>query len=93
MLTKWIQFTVTPDSAAAFRAELSIIETASKAEAGCVHYAAFQSAEEPHVFTVLESWQDDDAFDAHRQAPHIAEFKAKCEAMIADKSAIALVPI
>lgn len=93
MITKWIQFTVSEESSDAFRAELAVIEAASKAEAGCAHYAAFQSKTDPQVFTVLECWQDAAAFEAHRNAPHIAAFKAKCTAMITEKSALDLAPV
>jgi quinol monooxygenase YgiN len=75
MITKWIQFSVTPDSSAAFRTELA---------------SAYQSHDDCQVFTVLESWETEAAFEAHRKAPHVADFKVKCEAMIVEKSALSL---
>ncbi|MEZ5329605.1 MAG: hypothetical protein R3F19_31550 [Verrucomicrobiales bacterium] len=43
----------------------------------------------PEVFTVLESWESE-AFEAHRRAPHVADFKVTCEAMIVEKSGLSL---
>lgn len=92
MLTKWIQFTVAPESAKIFRDELARIQMASKLEAGCLQYAAFQS-ELANVFNVLESWQDEAAFEAHRSSSHIAEFRDNCASMIAEKVGLSLDPI
>ena len=93
MITKWIQFRVAEDSASDFRAELSKIESASRAEAGCVHYAAFQSTDTPALFTVLESWEGAEVFEAHRQSAHIAAFKERCAEMIEEKSGLSLEPL
>ena len=90
MITKWIQFTVTAASSAAFRTELASLEAASKQEHGCTHYSAYQSHDDCKVFTVLESWETEAAFEAHRNAPHVADFKVKCEAMIVEKSGLSL---
>jgi len=92
MLTKWIQFTVAPESAETFRGELARIQAASKVEVGCLHYSAFRS-EVTNIFTVLESWQDEASFEAHRASPHIAEFKRNCASMIVDKAGLELDPI
>jgi quinol monooxygenase YgiN len=93
MITQWIQFTVKPGEIAAFQAALATLERESRAETGCALYAAFQTADHPEVFTVLESWETSAAFEAHRQTPHIAAFKDTCARMIAEKSALSLNPV
>ena len=93
MVNKWIEFTVETANIDAFKASLTAVETGSKAEEGCVHYAAFQSADAATLFTVLECWANDEAFQAHRVAPHIAKFKEDCGSMIINKKAISLNPI
>ena len=93
MLTKWIQFTVEPGMAGAFQAGLRQLEEASKLEVGCVYYAAFRDESQAGTFTVLETWEDDAALQAHRETPHIASFKAICGDMILDKSALSLKPL
>lgn len=93
MLTKWIQFIVKPNLAGAFQAELRQLEEASSLEAGCVYYAAFRDESHAGLFTVLESWEDAAALEAHRETPHVARFKANGAAMILEKSALSLAPL
>ena len=93
MITKWIQFTVASDAIDSFKAAVVALERESKAEAGCVHYSAYQSVEQAEVFTVLESWESEEAFAAHREAAHIGEFKASCGGMILSKSGLELTPV
>lgn len=93
MINKWIEFTVEAASVDAFKASLAAVETGSKAEEGCVHYAAFQSEDDATLFTVLECWASKEAFEAHRIAPHIAKFKEDCGSVIVNKKAISLNPI
>jgi quinol monooxygenase YgiN len=93
MITKWIQFTVASDSIDPFKAAVVVVERESKAEVGCVHYSAYQSVEQLDVFTVLESWESEEAFAAHREAVHLAEFKTNCGEMILSKSALELTPV
>jgi len=93
MSTKWIQFTVAPESAATFEAELTKLVHASLAEEGCVQYAAYRDAKTPNIFTVLESWENEAAFEAHRNAPHVARFKETCGSVILEKSGQALTPV
>ena len=66
------------------------LERESKSEQGCAHYSVYQSKDEATLFTVLESWETSEAFEAHRVAPHIAEFKAQCAKMILNKRALEL---
>jgi len=90
MITKWIEFKVRPESVDAFRAELAQLERESRRENGCTYYAAFEVADQPGMFTVLESWETSAALEAHRRAPHMAAFKEMCESMILKKSALSL---
>ena len=93
MINKWIQFTVSADNCNDFEAALQTLEKESKVEAGCAHYAVFKVSDSEGVFTVLECWETSEAFEAHRVAPHIAQFKESCGAMILEKSATSLSPI
>ena len=93
MVSKWITFTVAPENSDDFAKALEILEKESKAEDGCVLYAVYKVKETEGRYTVLESWADKEAFEAHRVAPHIAEFKGTCGSMILEKSALELTPI
>jgi len=93
MVTKWIQFTTAAESAETFKQALAPLEEASKKEAGCVYYAAYQNQEKEATFHVLESWLDAAAFEAHRNAPHTLAFKEACGSLITGKKAESLTPV
>ena len=93
MVNKWITFTVAPENSDDFAKALEVLERESRAEDGCVYYAVYKVKDTEGRFTVLESWASKDAFEAHRVAPHIAEFKGQCGSMILEKSALELTPI
>jgi quinol monooxygenase YgiN len=90
MINKWIQFTVSADNSNDFEAALQTLEKESKVEVGCAHYAVFKVTDAEGVFTVLECWETKEAFEAHRVAPHISQFKENCGSMIIEKSAQSL---
>jgi quinol monooxygenase YgiN len=46
----------------------------SLAEAGCVGYQAFQKADEPTSFVIVERYRDEDAQLAHVNSPHYQEY-------------------
>ena len=93
MVNKWIQFTVAPDNSDAFSKALNVLVRESRFEEGCVHYAAFKCLDNDGVFTVLEQWATNEAFENHRIAPHIKSFKEDCGGIILEKSALSLDPI
>lgn len=93
MVNKWIQFTVAAENSDAFSKALNVLVRESRFEEGCVHYAAFQCLDNPGIFTVLEQWATDEAFQNHRIAPHISSFKTDCGSIILEKSALSLNPI
>lgn len=46
----------------------------SRREPGCRTYNVHRSIEEPREFLIYEQYDDAAALDAHRAAPHFAEF-------------------
>lgn len=50
-----------------------------KAEPGCLVYRPHRSTKDPDLFLFYETYLDDAAFDAHRKAPHLVAFRARCE--------------
>lgn len=90
MITKWIRFEVAADDAAAFRVALEELAEESKVEAGCAHYAVFADLEVEGGFRVLEQWESDAHFQAHREAVHLASFKEAWGGRILEKSGEAL---
>ena len=51
-------------------AHVAGLRTASLAEPGCLHYAAFRSLDAADTLLLVERYRDADALDAHRQSAH-----------------------
>src|SRR4051794_5164241 len=49
------------------------------AEPGCTVYRPHRSTRDPDVFVFYEVYADETAFDAHRNAPHLAAFRERRE--------------
>lgn len=93
MVNKWIQFTVAPENSLTFAKALEVLVKESRLEEGCFHYSAFQVTGDSEVFTVLEQWTTNEAFEKHRVTPHIISFKESCGGLILEKSTLSLNPI
>jgi quinol monooxygenase YgiN len=48
---------------------------ASRAEAGCMHYALHEDVDDDDDFVFVEEWESQEALERHLAMPHIAEFK------------------
>jgi quinol monooxygenase YgiN len=46
---------------------------ATRAEPGCARYAYSADVADPNLLHVSEEWSDEEAMDAHMNAPHMAE--------------------
>lgn len=46
-------------------------------EPGCLVYRAHRSTTDPDLFLFYESYRDEAAFEAHRKAPHLADYRAR----------------
>jgi len=49
------------------------------AEPGCLVYRVHRSTSDPELFMFYETYADDAAFDAHRNAPHLAAYRQRRE--------------
>ncbi len=45
----------------------------SRSEPGCMSYQLHSSPENPNMFTFIDKFKDQEAFDFHCEAPHIKE--------------------
>jgi quinol monooxygenase YgiN len=50
-----------------------------KAEPGCLVYRMHRSTTDAELFLVYEVYADDAAFEAHRNAPHLAAYRQRRE--------------
>ena len=49
------------------------------AEPGCTAYRPHRSTSDPDFFMFYEAYRDEAAFEAHRNAPHLAAFRQRRE--------------
>jgi quinol monooxygenase YgiN len=49
------------------------------AEPGCLVYRPHRSTSDPDLFIFYEQYRDDEAFEAHRKAPHLARYRERRE--------------
>jgi quinol monooxygenase YgiN len=50
------------------------------AEPGCIVYRVHRSTTDPESFLFYETYADDAAFELHRKAPHLAQYRQRREA-------------
>ena len=70
MVTVIAHYRTHPGKADDVRAVLARHARASAAEPGCIHFLAHQDAEDPTRFALYETYEDEDAFTAHRSSEH-----------------------
>jgi quinol monooxygenase YgiN len=58
-------------------ASLRALVAASRKEAGAVRFEVFQQGNRPNHFTVVETWQDENAYNGHITALHTKKFRAE----------------
>jgi quinol monooxygenase YgiN len=76
----FVRFEPRAGKATAFREELLRVAEATRSEAGCLAFRAFESVREPLVFAIHSEWVDEAAFELHAQLPHTIRFlKAAAE--------------
>ncbi|QSB44701.1 antibiotic biosynthesis monooxygenase [Tsuneonella flava] len=56
---------------------MATMVAASRAEAGCIHYAYAQDVLDPTVIHVSEAWRDRAALAAHFATPHLAAWRTQ----------------
>jgi quinol monooxygenase YgiN len=70
MVTVIAHYRTRPDKADHVRAVLARHARASAAEPGCIRFLAHQDAEDPTRFALYETYEDEEAFAAHRRSEH-----------------------
>jgi quinol monooxygenase YgiN len=61
----------------AMQGTITTMETASRAEAGCLDYTFSVELNDPTVLRITEKWESLDALKAHFQTQHMADFQEK----------------
>jgi quinol monooxygenase YgiN len=60
----------------AMKEAIATMETASRAESGCLDYTFSVEVSDPNVIRITEKWETMDALAAHFKEPHMADFQA-----------------
>lgn len=76
MLVVLVRIQTSPATIDAVRDAIKAMETASRAEDGCIDYTFSVELNDPGVLRVTERWESVEALMAHFKAPHMAEFQA-----------------
>jgi quinol monooxygenase YgiN len=72
-----------PGREATFEQELRKLVAPTHAEAGCLLFAAQRHADDPTRYCVIERWTSQEALDEHFQTPHIRDYLARTEELLA----------
>jgi quinol monooxygenase YgiN len=78
-----VKIVVRPEKAGDARKLLAVLAEKSRAEPGCIRYEVLQSASEPHVFALLEEWENAAALDNHVVTPHVQQAYAQAGGVVA----------
>ncbi|WP_347754783.1 putative quinol monooxygenase [Agrococcus sp. ProA11] len=65
-------YTAKPETADQVAELLPTLAAASRQEPGNISYSVARDLEHPQVFTIVEVYEDADAFTAHRESAHFA---------------------
>ena len=61
----------------------ALVEPTTK-EPGFVNYDLHQAVDDPAVFYLYENWECGEALDAHLATPHLQEFAARIDDLLAE---------
>jgi len=69
-------FRVPLEKLEAARPHMVAVVKATQAERGCLHYSYGEDITDPGLIHVTERWTSHEMLEAHRAAPHLAEWRA-----------------
>ena len=85
IITKKVTFIAKEDHTAQLKHLLTEMVDASRREVGCLKYDIFQIEDKPTKFIVIESWENEDALEGHKNSDHYKHYKAHYEPFTEDK--------
>ncbi len=78
-VTKQVTFIAKEDSIEQLKDMLKTMVEPSKNENGCLLYDIFQLKDNLRKFVVIESWENEEALDGHKNSEHYKYYKANFE--------------
>ncbi len=83
--TKKVVFIAKDDSIEILKKLLTDMVKPSQEEKGCLLYHIYQKAQTPNTFVVIETWENDEALQGHKDSQHYKYYKSNYEQYTADK--------
>jgi quinol monooxygenase YgiN len=74
MISFTVRMTFRPEDREEIAIILRELATASRQEPGCVSYVPHRVESDPDIIVIYEQYRDQAALDAHRNAPHFAQY-------------------
>ena len=71
VVAKWV---ARPGEEARVEELLRVNAEASRAEPGCRDFSVLRSTSEPRTYLLYELYDDEQAFQAHRESPHFKKY-------------------
>lgn len=84
-ITKKVVFVASENSIEKLKALLEDMVEPSREEAGCLLYNIYQMKDKPTTFVVIETWENDEALNGHKNSSHYNHYKANFAQYVADK--------
>jgi quinol monooxygenase YgiN len=84
MLTIVAEIVAKAGKEAELRSALMALVEPTRKETDCVQYDLHESNEQPGRFLFFENWKDGEALDRHFQTPHLKDFVARMDSLLAE---------
>jgi len=89
MYTLFVSLQVRPDKREVFLAAIAKnAEASMRDEPGCLRFDVMEDAKHPNFFYFYEIYTEPAAFDAHKAAPHFAEWRKAAEECVVPGSQV-----
>lgn len=79
------QIKAKPGKEAELRQVLTGLVPPTRQEEGCLNYDLHVANDDPGFFTLYENWQTVPLWKRHMESPHLEAFKARTDALVADR--------
>ena len=76
-------FTAKAGSEATLKEALLGLQSASRADAGCLEYTVFSDDQRADTFILFEGWASDEDLKAHNEEHHVKAFVARVQPLLA----------
>ncbi|MBC7763203.1 MAG: antibiotic biosynthesis monooxygenase [Candidatus Saccharibacteria bacterium] len=69
-------FLAKPECVAEFERAILVLQTASRADEGCIDYTVYADREDHNRFVLYERWTSSEALKSHNEQRHVRDFVA-----------------